>query len=529
MKQLKLRRHQARAVEIAEEFVSGIRSFGDQKVTTFSIAPGCGKTKGALLFAHRLMSGGLVDQVLYICPRTNLVTQSVRAWDDGLGGSRVKLREARRKLPSLRGSVGYAITFQSLSNASFREDIRQFVGSKRTLVIVDEVHHAAEAADSGEMNAWAEAIRPLVDASAHSLVMSGTMGRHDGDEIPWLGDRPFDVVHSTSDGVADGSLVPVEIRRVDGVVMTRADGSASLSEGKSTSAVRLALSRDKYWARFLVCAAKEWLVHRHVAPKSGFIVMAPTQSIAHQAKVVLSNVGVESSVATSDSARAHDKIMAFCAGVGPRALVTVGMANEGMDAPHADFMVYLSAVRSEPWIRQSIGRVMRAYADRATGTTKRQSVVYVPDDPAMRDIVERISEEYVAFRKGTSRAASSRATAIRQAHAEFEGEAEMSTVSYTSFADGHLDGEKSEVVTWVRREFPRFRHLLAMESVAFANSLASVGFIPCAASAPLVYSKDADAAAYWIECKRQVEEDVVTEQLLRLNGFSLARNNGQAA
>ncbi len=90
-----------------------------------------------------------------------------------------------------RGLAGYITTYQGVASAPSLH--LQELRSRRTLLVVDEVHHlpalaetdpvaAAQAVEKGEdqASAWSGAILPLLECATVRLLLSGTLERADG-------------------------------------------------------------------------------------------------------------------------------------------------------------------------------------------------------------------------------------------------------------------------------------------------------------------------------------------------------------
>lgn len=121
---------------------SVIRSIVETGAATVSAAPGAGKTVFAGFVFEALRELGLVDRMLVFVPRTGLVTQ----WADSL----VKNRhlELKPNSPIERpGQLGAVVTYQSLQNRDALDAHCAQVERKRTLLVLDEVHHVGERPD----------------------------------------------------------------------------------------------------------------------------------------------------------------------------------------------------------------------------------------------------------------------------------------------------------------------------------------------------------------------------------------------
>src|SRR5690554_880370 len=102
--------------------------------------PGAGKTTFALTIAADLIARGEIDRIMIVAPTDHLKTQWATA-------------AARMGLPidpqlSVHGVLapdflGFAVTYAGLAVAPHAFHVR--VAGRRTMVILDEVHHAGDA------------------------------------------------------------------------------------------------------------------------------------------------------------------------------------------------------------------------------------------------------------------------------------------------------------------------------------------------------------------------------------------------
>jgi len=119
------------------------------------------------------------------------------------------------------------------------------------------------------------------------------------------------------------------------------------------------------------------------------LVIAPNIATAKKYSKHLRNMGLEPLIATSeDSERARSNIARFKRD--GQALVTVGMAYEGLDVPQITHIACLTNIRSRPWIEQCVCRANR------TAQGKTHGFIYYPDDPRMHSIMSAIEAEQAA-------------------------------------------------------------------------------------------------------------------------------------
>jgi hypothetical protein len=96
--------------------------------------------------------------------------------------------------------------------------------------------------------------------------------------------------------------------------------------------------------------------------------------------------GISCGLAISEADDAHSDIEQFREG-GFQCLVTCQMAYEGLDVPAITHIACLTHIRSLPWILQMLARAWRALAK------KGKCWAFVPNDPRMNRVIERIRQE----------------------------------------------------------------------------------------------------------------------------------------
>ncbi|MFY9231947.1 MAG: DEAD/DEAH box helicase family protein, partial [Candidatus Nanopelagicales bacterium] len=142
-----------------------------------SATPGAGKTTFALTLAQRLLGAKVINRVIVVVPTDHLRTQ----WADAamvLGLSLdPKLKNADG--PVRKDTLGYVTTYAQVAGHPMLHRAR--TQNARTLVILDEVHHA------GDGLSWGEAVSEAFLPAARRLCLTGTPFRTKSDErIPFV-------------------------------------------------------------------------------------------------------------------------------------------------------------------------------------------------------------------------------------------------------------------------------------------------------------------------------------------------------
>jgi superfamily II DNA or RNA helicase len=170
--------------------------------------PGAGKTTFALQVAGRLLRGRRIDRVVVVTPTDHLKTQ----WAAAAGRSGIPLDPGYSGRTGKVSSdySGFALTYAGV--ASNPTGYRVRVERAKTLVILDEVHHA------GDALSWGEAVREAFEPAARRLSLTGTPFRSDTNPIPFVTYAPgtdgiarsaADYSYGYAEALRDGVVRPV--------------------------------------------------------------------------------------------------------------------------------------------------------------------------------------------------------------------------------------------------------------------------------------------------------------------------------
>ena len=363
--------------------------------------PGAGKTTFALTLAGRLREARLIDRIIVVVPTDHLRTQ----WADAASGSGLLLDPTLKNSvgPVRPGTDGYITTYAQVASHPMLHRAR--TQAKRTLVILDEIHHA------GDSLSWGDAVVEAFSVAARRLCLTGTPFRTNPNErIPFVryedsGDGDLlsdaDYTYGYADALRDGGVVrPVYFPRFDGVMEWSApDGSVvsadfhdELARDGMSQRLRTALSLDGDWLAAVLRQAHERLMLLRTMPNgqpdAGGLVIAMDQAHAHGiAALIRRHFGVPAEVVVSDDPTASDRIARFATSDAPW-LVAVRMVSEGVDIPRLRVGVYATTVTTELFFRQAVGRFVRWQADRGS----QKAYVFLPDDPRLRTHAFQIAE-----------------------------------------------------------------------------------------------------------------------------------------
>src|SRR3954452_24335122 len=139
--------------------------------------PGAGKTTFALTLASRLLSRREVARVIVVSPTDHLRLQ----WADAADRMGIVLDPGLTNAvgPVRAGTQGYVTTYAQVAGKPMLHAAR--ATTVKTLVILDEVHHA------GDGLSWGEAAEEAFGFTARRVCLTGTPFRTKADErIPFV-------------------------------------------------------------------------------------------------------------------------------------------------------------------------------------------------------------------------------------------------------------------------------------------------------------------------------------------------------
>jgi superfamily II DNA or RNA helicase len=356
--------------------------------------PGAGKTTFALRLATELMRRRVVDRIVVVAPTEHLKTQ----WADAAARVSIRLDPAfsNRHATPARHYHGVAVTYAQVAvKASVHQ---RLVMDRRTLVILDEVHHG------GDALSWGDALREAYGRATRRLLLSGTPFRSDTAPIPFVEYHPDDkgIRISRTDysygygrALEDGVVRPVIFLVYAGQMRWRTktgdEMEAQLGQDNTkditSQAWRTALDPEGEWIPAVLRSADRRLSEvREQVPDAGGLVIATDQTAARAYAAILRELtGEEPTVVLSDEAEASSRIETFAAGTS-RWMVAVRMVSEGVDVPRLAVGVYATSASTPLFFAQAIGRFVRA---RRRGETASVFLPHIPQLIALAGEMER--------------------------------------------------------------------------------------------------------------------------------------------
>ncbi len=355
--------------------------------------PGAGKTTFALTLASWLLHHHVVQQVTVVAPTEHLKKQ----WAEAAARIGIKLDPDYSAGPLSKDYHGVAVTYAGVGVRPMLH--RNRCEQRKTLVILDEIHHA------GDSKSWGEACQEAFDPATRRLALTGTPFRSDTNPIPFVqyeegndGIRrsSADYTYGYGNALADGVVRPVIFLSYSGNMRWRTKAgdeiAARLGEPMTKDAIgqawRTALAPTGEWIPNVLAAADKRLTEvRKGIPDAGGLVIATDQDSARAyAKILKKVTGESATVVLSDEKAASKKIDQFSADES-RWMVAVRMVSEGVDVPRLAVGVYATTISTPLFFAQAVGRFVRS---RRRGET---ASVFVPTIPMLLDFANEMEVE----------------------------------------------------------------------------------------------------------------------------------------
>ena len=357
--------------------------------TLWEATPGAGKTTAALQLCLHQLQIRRRKHVVVVVPTAHLKHQWAQA-AVRFGIDLDSTFKAQQGLSSDYGGV--SVTYQQVANQP-----AYFKGlSRNAVVVLDEVHHAAE----GLM--WGDALRTAFDAAGFVLCLSGTAFRSDNSVIPFVtyerNESAPDYVYGYSSAVQDRVCRPIAFFTYGGEISWREDGRIiqtrfhdELFHSAAARRLRTALDATSGWIDEMVLDAHKMLLEtRKTHPNAGGLLVAADQDHARDlAQMLYQMSGQQPTLVLSDDNQSSTKIERYALS-GDLWIVACNMVSEGVDIPRLRVGVYATTITTKMYFRQFLGRLVRI-------TPKPDDMqvgyVYLPADERLRLLAQEIEAE----------------------------------------------------------------------------------------------------------------------------------------
>jgi superfamily II DNA or RNA helicase len=357
--------------------------------------PGAGKTTFALRIAAELIAAGEIDAVTVVAPTEHLKSQ----WAAAAHVAGISLDPTFRNAMGTTSADfhGIAVTYAGVAAHPLLHRAR--TERRRTLVILDEVHHA------GDALSWGDAVKEAFDPAARRLSLTGTPFRSDTNPIPFvryergndgITRSASDHTYGYADALRDGVVRPVLFMAYSGTATwkTRAGDEITATLGEpltveqTAHAWRTALDPHGDWMPAVLEAADRRLtqVRRGMPDAGGMVIASDHKTAKLYAELLHGITGTKPVVVLSDDPTASRKIGAFEES-DSRWLVAVRMVSEGVDIPRLAVGVYGTSVQTPLFFAQAVGRFVR---NRRPGET---ASVFLPSVPVLLALAAEMEAE----------------------------------------------------------------------------------------------------------------------------------------
>ncbi len=358
--------------------------------------PGAGKTTFALRIAAELLADGTVEAVTVVAPTEHLKAQ----WASAAARVGIHLDPTFRNadIHSAADFHGAVVTYAQVGVAP--QVHRRRTMTRKTLVILDEIHHA------GDSRSWGDGIYAAFEPAVRRLALTGTPFRTDENPIPFVryergGDglqrSKSDSVYGYADALREGVVRPVIFLAYSGETRWRTSAGDELAvrlgepmtSDVTAHAWRTALDPKGDWMPQVLRAADARLQVKRAGgmPDAGGLVIASDQNSARAYALLLERISGEKAVVVlSDDQGASGRIASFATG-NERWMVAVRMVSEGVDIPRLAVGVYATNASTPLFFAQAIGRFVRA---RLPGET---ASVFLPSVPHLLGLASEMEAQ----------------------------------------------------------------------------------------------------------------------------------------
>lgn len=374
-------------IECAEKAIQKFRA--NHQHFFCQATPGAGKTVLAATVASKLLRDDLIDLVLCFSPSLTVADGIKRTFSQTLNCT----------FNGGLGSIGQSLTYQSIQ--FLNDEFWQTLRNHRVFVVFDEIHHCS-GSDFENANVWGQQVLAKIQGLAtYTLAMSGT---------PWRSDSLPIVMSEYSD--PEGKLlvdyqytlrqaIVDKVCRVPKLVLVDSEHLSVSNEDKveSFSSILEMLKQTKtsYQSVIHNQEAMEYLLGlgcnklaeiRSLSPNAGGLVVASSVQHAQAIQKILSQKYSQSvSIVTYRHEEPLAEIERYRQS-DAQWIVSVGMISEGTDIPRLQVCCHMSAVKTELYFRQVLGRILRV-----NGIENQQAWLYTFAEQSLIEFSERVEQD----------------------------------------------------------------------------------------------------------------------------------------
>lgn len=371
---------------------------------TLEACPGAGKSRASMRAAAIMMHKLGARQLICVVPTVQIKRQMR---DEAKQQGLVLYSEVPNRNATLsQQGHGVCVTYQQLAmNPALWGKI---IGSEKTVVVLDEVHHA------GDRKEWGEALQLALEPASFILCLTGTPFRSDRTRIPFVtydakGECQPDFSYGYSQGLRDKVVRPLQFISHSGdVEYALGDDELSLfsapfktdfdevltdpraQAARLRAAVTPSEGEEGFLEDMLREANQQLQQMRNIKPGSAGLVLAYGEQEARDIYAFLTDtLKVSAELIISQDEGAGKRLREFkesdCEWI-----VAIRMVSEGVDIPRLGVLVYATNIRMELFFRQAMGRVVRATRQDPRGF---RAKVFMPADPNLLAMARTVEQE----------------------------------------------------------------------------------------------------------------------------------------
>ncbi|MHA2789138.1 DEAD/DEAH box helicase [Corynebacterium sp. S7] len=353
--------------------------------------PGAGKTTFALTLASTLLGDKTVNRVIVVVPTEHLKHQ----WSDAAKRFRISLDPNFTNSSAVNPAYdGIVVTYAQVGMHPFKH--HAVASARRTLVIMDEIHHA------GDAKSWGDGVREAYNDVEHRLALTGTPFRSDDSMIPFVRYEEdgeghqisrADYTYGYAEALRDGVVRPVVFLAYSGEAQWRDSAGEEysarlgeiLSPEQTARAWKTALDPKGDWIASVLKAAHTRLlkIRTNMPDAGGLVIATDTTTARAYAKILSELSSTPVSVILSDEPGSSERIDEFSASR-DEWMVAVRMVSEGVDVPRLAVGVYATSASTPLFFAQAIGRFVRS---RMPGES---ASVFLPSVPVLLKLAEEM-------------------------------------------------------------------------------------------------------------------------------------------
>lgn len=360
--------------------------------------PGAGKTTFALTLAAELRERRAIDRIIVVVPTEHLKHQ----WSDAAKRFGLSLDAGFTNSSAVNPAYdGIAVTYAQVGMHPYKH--HAVASARRTLVILDEIHHA------GDAKSWGDGVREAYNDVEHRLALTGTPFRSDDSAIPFVtytedGEGHLvsqaDYTYGYSHALADGVVRPVVFLAYSGEAQWKDSAGEEysarlgepLSPEQTARAWKTALDPKGEWIAAVLRAAHTRLgkIRANMPDAGGLVIASDTATARAYAKILERLSSTPVTVVLSDEPGSSARIDEFSAST-DEWMVAVRMVSEGVDVPRLAVGVYATSASTPLFFAQAIGRFVRS---RMPGES---ASVFLPSVPVLLRLAEEmeVSRDHV--------------------------------------------------------------------------------------------------------------------------------------